>query len=318
MAAKNHGGIVIVQVEKIVKKGAIPPQNVKIPHIMVDYIVVSTDPEKYHRQNYGTYYDPRFVRSDIVVEGAAAAVPMSVRKIIARRAAMCLKRDMHVVNFGIGIPETVIAVLNEEGQDHLFTPIIESGAIGGVALGDMNFGSCICPDAIIDQPYMFDFIDGGGLDMSFLGLAQCDPAGNVNVSRFGAKVAGCGGFIDISQNVKNMVFCGTFTAGGLKTHIENGQLVIDQEGRSKKFIQSLQQVTFSGPVAAQSGRNVLFVTERAVLRLTAQGLELLEIAPGVDLARDIFGQMEFRPLVSPQLKLMDACIFRDEKMNLQL
>ena len=231
---------------------------------------------------------------------------------------MCLKRDMHVVNFGIGIPETVIAVLNEEGQDHLFTPIIESGAIGGVALGDMNFGSCICPDAIIDQPYMFDFIDGGGLDMSFLGLAQCDPAGNVNVSRFGTKVAGCGGFIDISQNVKNMVFCGTFTAGGLKTHIENGQLVIDQEGRSKKFIQSLQQVTFSGPVAAQSGRNVLFVTERAVLRLTAQGLELLEIAPGVDLARDIFGQMEFRPLVSPQLKLMDACIFRDEKMNLQL
>lgn len=145
---------------------------------------------------------------------------MNVRKIIARRAAMCLTRECKVVNFGIGIPETVIAVLNEEGQDHLFTPIIESGAIGGIALGDMNFGSCICPDAIIDQPYMFDFIDGGGLDMSFLGLAQCDPKGNINVSRFGTKVAGCGGFIDISQNVKNMVFCGTFTAKGLKTHVE--------------------------------------------------------------------------------------------------
>lgn len=316
-AARNHGGIVIVQVEKVVRKGAIPPQNVRIPHILVDYIVVSKDPEKHHRQNYGTYFDPRFVRSDIVVEGAAAEIPMGIRKIIARRAAMCLNREMHVVNFGIGIPESVIAVLNEEGQDSSFTPIIESGAIGGVALGDMNFGSCICPDAIIDQPYMFDFIDGGGLDMSFLGLAQCDEKGNINVSRFGTKVAGCGGFIDISQNVKNMVFCGTFTAKGLQTHIsEDGRLVIDQEGVSKKFVRHLQQVTFSGEVAVKNQKNVLFVTERAVLKLTKDGLTVTEIAPGVDLERDVLGQMEFRPLVLPDLNIMDPRIFKDVRMNL--
>ena len=316
-AARNHGGIVIVQVEKVVRKGAIPPQNVRIPHILVDYIVVSKDPEKHHRQNYGTYFDPRFVRSDIVVEGAAAEILMGIRKIIARRAAMCLNREMHVVNFGIGIPESVIAVLNEEGQDSSFTPIIESGAIGGVALGDMNFGSCICPDAIIDQPYMFDFIDGGGLDMSFLGLAQCDEKGNINVSRFGTKVAGCGGFIDISQNVKNMVFCGTFTAKGLQTHIsEDGRLVIDQEGVSKKFVRHLQQVTFSGEVAVKNQKNVLFVTERAVLKLTKDGLTVTEIAPGVDLERDVLGQMEFRPLVLPDLNIMDPRIFKDVRMNL--
>lgn len=242
---------------------------------------------------------------------------MNVRKIIARRAAMCLTRECKVVNFGIGIPETVIAVLNEEGQDHLFTPIIESGAIGGIALGDMNFGSCICPDAIIDQPYMFDFIDGGGLDMSFLGLAQCDPKGNINVSRFGTKVAGCGGFIDISQNVKNMVFCGTFTAKGLKTHVEDGKLVIDQEGEDKKFKNTLQQITFSGTVAAQNNKNILFVTERAVLKLTREGLVVTEIAPGIDLERDVLGQMEFRPSVAPDLKQMDQRIFLDCPMGLQ-
>jgi propionate CoA-transferase len=317
-AAKNHGGIVIVQVEKVVRKGAILPQNVRIPHILVDYIVVSTRPEQYHRQNYGTYFDPRFVRSDIVVEGSVAKAPMGVRKVIARRAALCLSREMRVVNFGIGVPETVIAVLNEEKQDSLFTPIIESGAIGGVALGDMNFGSCICPEAIIDQPYMFDFIDGGGLDMSFLGLAQCDAKGNINVSRFGTKVAGCGGFIDISQNVKNMVFCGTFTAKGLETHVsEKGKLVIDREGGAKKFVRTLQQITFSGEVATANHKKILFVTERAVLELTPAGLVVTEIAPGVDLQRDVLGQMEFAPLIAPDLKEMDPRIFREEAMNLQ-
>ncbi|MEA4994592.1 MAG: malonate decarboxylase subunit alpha [Oscillibacter sp.] len=316
-AAKNHGGIVIVQVEKVVKKGAILPQNVKIPHILVDYIVVTTKPEEYHRQNYGTYFDPRFTRSDIVVGGTAVRAQMGVRKIIGRRAAMCLDRKMRVVNFGIGIPETVMAVLNEEGQSVGFTSIIESGAIGGIALGDMNFGSCICPDAIIDQPYMFDFIDGGGLDMSFLGLAQCDARGNINVSRFGTKVTGCGGFIDISQNVKNMVFCGTFTAKGLETRISDaGELVIEKEGSSKKFIKTLQQITFSGEIAAKNKRNILFITERAVLKLTPEGLMVTEIAPGIDLERDVLGQMEFTPLLAADLKTMDPRIFREEAMGL--
>ncbi len=316
-AAKNNGGIVIVQVEKIVKKGAILPQNVKIPHILVDYIVVAEDAQKNHRQNYGTYFDPRFTRNDIVVQGAAAIEPMSVRKVIARRAAMCLDRSYSVVNFGIGIPEAVVAVLNEEQQNDLFTPIIESGIVGGVALGNMNFGASVCPDAIIDQTYMFDFIDGGGLDISFLGLAQCDPKGNINVSRFGTKVAGCGGFIDISQNVRNIVFCGTFTAAGLKVGIHDGRLVIEQEGKAKKFINNLQQITFSGDVAMSNKNNVIFVTERAVFKLTAEGLLLTEVAPGIDVEKDIMAQMEFRPLIANNLKVIDPKIFIDEPMGLK-
>ena len=315
-AAHNHDGIVIVQVEKIVKNGAILPHDVKIPHIMADYIVVAENPEENHRQNYGTYFDARFVRSDIVVEGSVAHEPMSVRKVIARRAAQFLNADMKIVNFGIGIPESVVAVLNEEGQDGLFTPIIESGAIGGVALGNMNFGSAICPEAIIDQTYMFDFIDGGGLDMSYLGLAQCDPHGNINVSRFGTKVAGCGGFIDISQNVKNIVFCGTFTAKGLEVEIRDGKIKIVKEGQSKKFIKNLQQVTFSGEVALENKKNVLFVTERAVFKLIDGGLLLTEYAPGIDIQKDIFEQMEFKPLIAEDLKEMDAAIFKDERMGL--
>lgn len=316
-AAHNHGGIVVVQVEKKVKNGSILPQNVKIPHILVDYIVVAQDPETNHRQNYGTFFDPRFTRNDIVVEKAAVREEMGIRKIIARRAAQFLNRQMQVVNFGIGLPESVVAVLNEEGQDGRFTPIIESGAIGGVALGNMNFGSSICPEAIIDQTYMFDFIDGGGLDMSFLGLAQCDMRGNVNVSRFGTKVAGCGGFIDISQNVKNIVFCGSFTARGLKVQVSEGKLQILQEGQSKKFVRTLDQITFSSEVACREKTAVHFVTERAVFRLTERGLLLTEYAPGIDIARDILEQMEFSPQIAEDLKEMDSAIFEDKPMNLR-
>jgi propionate CoA-transferase len=317
-AAKNNGGIVIVQVEKVVKKGNILPQNVKIPHIMVDYIVVAKDPEKNHRQNYGTFFDSRFTRNDIITEGVAVKEPLDSRKIIARRAAMCLTKNMKVVNFGIGIPEVVASVLNEEGQDKGFATIIESGIVGGVALGNMNFGASLCPDAIIDQTYMFDYIDGGGLDISFLGLAQCDPHGNINVSKFGKKITGCGGFIDISQNVKNIVFCGTFTAGGLKVDIESNSLVIKQEGSVKKFINSLQQITFSGEVAMDNKKSVIFVTERAVLKLVKEGLMLMEIAPGVDMEKDIIEQMEFKPIISPDLKVMDSRIFVDRPMGLTL
>ncbi|MBQ8564026.1 MAG: malonate decarboxylase subunit alpha [Firmicutes bacterium] len=317
-AAKNNGGIVIVQVEKKVKDGAILPQNVRIPHILVDYVVVAENPLENHRQNYGTYFDPRFVRNDIVVDKVEVVEPLGARKVIARRAAKFLKPEMKVVNFGIGIPETIVTVLNEEGQMDKFTPIIESGAIGGVALGHMNFGSAICPEAIIDQTYMFDFIDGGGLDMSYLGLAQCDPIGNINVSRFGTKVAGCGGFIDISQNVKNMVFCGTFTAKGLVTEVKDGKLHILQEGTSKKFIKQLQQITFSAEVAMENKKSVYFVTERAVFQLIPGGLLLLEYAPGVDIEKDILDQMDFAPMISPDLKEMDADLFREESMGLEI
>ena len=316
-AAKNNGGTVIIQVDKIVRKGSILPQHVKIPHILVDYIVVAEDVEKNHRQNYGTYFDPRFTRNDILVRGNAAYEPMGIRKIIARRAAMCLSREYKVVNFGIGIPEAVVAVLNEEGQNELFTPIIESGIVGGVALGNMNFGASINPDAIIDQTYMFDYIDGGGLDISFLGLAQADAEGNINVSRFGTKVTGCGGFIDISQNVKNLVFTGTFTAGGLEIELNDGKLSIKKEGTIKKFVNALQQITFSGKIALENKKEVVFITERAVFKLMEEGLQLIEIAPGVDVEKDIVANMEFRPLIPETVKVMDSRIFIDRPMNLE-
>lgn len=318
-AAKNNGGVVIVQVEQLVREGTIPPQQVKIPHIMVDCIVVCKDTEKNHRQNYGTYFDPRLTRRDIISDDLRVfSEPMGVRKIIARRAAMAMQPEFKVANFGIGIPELVCSVLHEEGLGDTYTSIVESGAIGGMALAGMNFGASILPDAIIDQTYMFDFIDGGGLDISFLGLAQCDPEGNINVSRFGKTVAGCGGFIDITQNVGNIVFCGTFTAGGLKAGVKDGRLVIEREGRIKKFVNSLQQVTFSGEVGRQAGKRVIFVTERAVLEHLPQGLTVTEIAPGVDLEKDVLAQMEFRPKVSDDLKRMDSAIFRDEIMNSNL
>ncbi len=318
-AAKNNDGIVIVQVEKIVREGSILPQSVKIPHIMVDYIVVAEDRERNHRQNYGTYFDPRFTRRDIISKDLRAFVePMGVRKVIARRAAMCMEPRFKVVNFGIGIPEAVCSVLYEEGLGESYTPIIESGAIGGMALSNMNFGASINPDAIIDQTYMFDFIDGGGLDISFLGLAQCDPRGNINVSRFGKKVAGCGGFIDITQNVSNIIFCGTFTTGGFKADIANGELRIEREGSVKKFVNTLQQVTFSGDMARENNRRVTFVTERAVLELVDEGLMVTEVAPGADLEKDVLGQMEFRPVVAENVKCMDPSIFLNVPMNLSI
>ncbi|MDR1397095.1 MAG: hypothetical protein LBJ14_05130 [Desulfarculales bacterium] len=318
-AARNNGGIVIVQVEKLVHEGSIAPQAVGIPHIMVDYVVVAQDKERHHRQNYGTYFDPRFTRRDIVSENLFAfAEPMGVRKVIARRAAMCMRPEFKTVNFGIGIPEAVCSVLQEEGLGDSYTPIIESGVIGGMALGDMNFGASISPDAIIDQTYMFDFIDGGGLDISFLGLAQCDPQGNINVSRFGKKVAGCGGFIDITQNVDHIVFCGTFTAGGFKAGIEDGKLRIIREGKIKKFVSSLQQITFSGKMARAAKKHITFVTERAVLELGDEGLTVTELAPGADLERDVLGQMEFPPLVRGDLKPMPEAVFRDPPMGLKI
>lgn len=313
-AARNSGGIVIVQVERLTEAGSLHPQMVRIPGNLVDYVVVA-DPAN-HWQTYGEAYNPAY--SGEVRTPAAHFTPMDLddRKIIARRAFFELRRN-DLVNLGIGMPEGVAQVAREEGVDSLITLSVEAGAVGGVPASGLSFGASLNPDAIIPQPDQFDFYDGGGINLAVLGLAQADTKGNVNVSKFGTTVPGFGGFIDISQNAKRLVYAGTFTAGGLDVAVENGELRIVTEGRTQKFVTTVEQLTFNGAYAADHGRDVIYVTERAVFRLTPQGLELTEIAPGIDLQKHILDQMSFRPLVAKNLRLMDARIFRPEPMGVR-
>ncbi|MGG7143114.1 acyl CoA:acetate/3-ketoacid CoA transferase [Clostridium nigeriense] len=312
-AAKNSGGIVILQVEKIVSKGTLDPRKVKIPGIYVDAIVVA-QPEE-HMQTYAEMYNPAYSGEVKFPVASVNPLPLGERKVIARRAALELK-DGSIINLGIGMPEGISSVANEEGIADRSTLTVESGPIGGVPANGLNFGASLNPVSILDQANQFDFYDGGGLDIAFLGLAQCDKKGNINVSKFGTKIAGCGGFINITQNAKKVVYCGTFTTSGLKVQVSDGKLNILNEGKVIKFIDEVEQITFSGSYSTSIGQEVLYITERAVFRLDKEGLILEEIAPGVDVEKDILALMTFKPVISSELKFMDKRIFREEKMAL--
>ena len=309
-ATKRCGGLVIAQVKRIAKRGALPPKTVKIPGILVDLVVV--DPGQW--QTFQVEYSPSYAGELRMPLSDIPVLPLDARKIIARRAALELFPGA-ICNLGAGISTGIANIAAEEGvlDEVCFTN--EQGLIGGAPASGGDAGAAKNYAAIIDQPYQFDFYDGGGLDLAFLSFAEVDAEGNVNVSRFGNRIVGPGGFINISQNARAVMYSGTFTAGKSDIAWPDGQTRIAQDGAHSKFVAQVQQITYSGRYGAERGQRVLYLTERAVFRLGADGLELIEIAPGVDVDRDILSRMGFRPQVSPELRTMDARLFRPEPVG---
>jgi propionate CoA-transferase len=305
-AARNHGGIVLAQVERIVDRIA-DPKSVRVPGALVDYVVVAEPAQ--HAQTFAEAFNEAYVTAP---DGhpMMKRLPFSERKIIGRRALREI-RPGDIVNLGIGLPEAVAAVAAETGRLEDFTLTVESGPIGGVPASGLSFGCSHYPEAIVDQPAQFDFYDGGGLDIALLGALEVDAEGSVNVSTFAGGFAGVGGFVNIAQSARRVVFCCTFRAGGLEITAGNGTLRVMREGRHAKFVRRVQQVCFHGPSALARGQQVLFVTERAVFELTPRGLALIELAPGIEPAREVLPMMEFAPAVSSPRRMPAECFATD-------
>ena len=311
-AAHNSDGIVIAQVRELAEAGTIDPRQVRVPGVLVDNLVV--DPGQ--RLSFATAYDPYLTGKVRAPATTQAPMPLSVRKVIARRAALELQQG-DVINLGFGMPDGVAAVLAEEGVSDQVTFTVEQGHIGGVPAGGSDFGLCVNPDASIDAGYQFDWYDGGGLDVAILGFAQVSATGDVNVSQFNGRTPGVGGFINITQSTRRLVYVGTFVAGG-SYQVAGQQAIEVPAGGMPKLVGQVEQVSFSAARAVQTGQTVTYVTERAVFRLTTDGLELIETAPGLDLVTDVLDHMTFKPAISPDLAEMDARCFRPGAMGLTL
>jgi propionate CoA-transferase len=305
-AAKNSGGIVIAEVAYVAKAGSLNPRAIRVPGVLIDQLVVSGPGN--HWQSAGTIFSPAF-SGEMRVPTSMPAMALDERTIIARRAAMELRPGC-VVNLGIGVPGGIAAVANDEGVSDMITLTSESGTIGGVPAGGHDFGLSRNADAYVDMTAQFDWYSGGGVDVAFEGAAQIDAKGNVNVSKFNGMFVGSGGFIDITQHAGKVVYCGTFTAGGLKVSVTDGKVAIVHEGKVTKYIAAVEQVTFSGAYATKTRQPVLFITERCVFELRDGQLVLIEVAPGIDIERDILAHMDFKPLMTVKPKSMPAEIFQ--------
>lgn len=313
-AAHNSGGIVIAQVERVVEHGSLKAHECIIPGALIDYVVVA-DPRFHHQCIADDSYHPEWSGEARIPLSTMKPLDLTERKVCGRRAAFLLKKGDHI-NLGIGVPESVSSVVAEEGFSNDVVFSVEAGIFGGVPLGGLRICCDHNPDSIISHVNTFDIYDGGGINVAVLGAAEIDQLGNVNVSKFNGRMVGPGGFINITQSTPTVAFVGTFTAGGAKFRVGDGKLVIENEGRTVKFKQHVEQITFSGEYAVETGKNVLYITERAVFQLVEGGLKLIEIAPGVDLEKDILAHMEFQPIVADDLRQMDPRIFTDAPMGL--
>jgi propionate CoA-transferase len=304
-AVHNSGGKVLVQVERVTEQHRLSPQMVKIPGILVDAVVIAD--KQNHMQTFGELYNPSY-SGEVTVSRAHIQYQKDIRLILGRIAAQYLKPGS-IVNLGIGMAEAVAQAASEKGIIDDFTLTVEPGGIGGIPANGLSFGAAANVEAIIDQPAQFDFYDGGGLDQAFLGMAEVDNQGNVNVSRFGSRTAGAGGFINISQNAREVFFMGTFTSGRQQLELLSDGLKVVANGPVKKFVTQVQHLTFNGQRSLQTGQKIYYITERAVFRLTQQGLHIESVAPGIDIQKDILDQMDFVPIIDPQPKLLDAQLF---------